>query len=247
MKFDRVLLIGFILMLPSNLAIAQIQSEQIQSDMGAGDRRSDHVGTMPVMLDIPSQPLETALKAFSGATQVALFYESSVISGRRSFALHGEFPADTGLRQMLQGTGLSITSFERGTITILPTMASDEASEVKRAKAGMVEFSHYLASVQKSLDLAFCHAPAVATDPDEMLVRLWVAPSGEVRQADLLSGTGSDDRDRIYLATLGALAIDARPPAAMPQPINLMLRPKQSVRSASCSALGTAARSRAHE
>ncbi|WP_398476384.1 hypothetical protein [Tardiphaga sp.] len=124
---------------------------------------------MPVLLDIPAQSLEHALKAFTDATHVVLFYEGSVIMGRLTFPLRGEFPADLALRQMLQGMGLSSTPFERGTMTML-----------SRAKAGVTDFSQYLAQVQRSLDLAFCHAPVAANDPDEMLARVWLAPSGEV-------------------------------------------------------------------
>lgn len=241
MKFGRVLLIGFVLM-PCSLAIAQPATTPSRDH-----RPPKAAGAVPVDLDIPSQSLDAALKAFSDATHVALFYESSVISGRRSFALRGAFPADVALRMMLQGTGLSSVSFERGSITILPPAQYDEASEIRRAKAGVAEFSRYLASVQKSLDLAFCHAPVVASDPDEMLARLWMAPSGEVMRADLLSSTGSDQRDRVYLSMLGALAIDARPPAAMPQPVNLMIMPKKSRDAMACTARGMASRSAAHE
>jgi hypothetical protein len=102
-----------------------------------------------------------------------------------------------------------------------------------------MEFSRYLASVQRSLDHAFCHVPVVANDPDEMLARLWIAPSGEVLRADLLSGAGSDDGDRIYLAMLGSLAIGVRPPAAMPQPVNLMIMPRKSRGSVTCATDGT--------
>lgn len=241
MKFGRALLIGLVLM-PCSLANAQSAIAPPRDS-----RPLKAAGAVPVELDIPSQSLETALKAFSDATHVALFYESSVIFGRRSFALRGAFPADIALRMMLHGTGLSSVSFERGSITILPPAQYDEASGIWRAKAGVTEFSRYLALVQKSLDLAFCHAPVVASDPDEMLARLWMAPSGEVMRADLLSSTGSDHRDRIYLSMLGALAIDARPPAAMPQPVNLMIMPKKSRESATCTTRGVASRSAAHE
>lgn len=237
MKFGRVFLIGFASMLLPQLTLAQSPIES-----GREISPSKNTGAMPVTLDIPSQPLESALKSFSDATHVALFYESSVIAGRRSSALRGEFQAEVALRQILQGTGLSSATFEQGTITILDASRSDEAVELKRAKAGVSAFSHYLASVQRSLDRAFCDVPAVANDPDEMLARLWLAPSGEVLRADLLSSTGSDAGDRTYLAMLGALAIDARPPAAMPQPVNLMIMPRKSRRSTTCATIGTASR-----
>jgi hypothetical protein len=207
----------------------------------------EDAGIKFVMLDIPSQALDVALKAFGVATQVALFYETGVVSGRRSFPVHGEYPVDAALRVMLKGTGLSSTSFDRGTITILAPALSDVASHLKRTKAGLVEFSSYLALVQQSLDQAFCRAPVAATDPDDFVARVWISPAGDVQRAELLPGTGIDARDRVYMSALTRLSIGAPPPAAMPQPINLMLMPKKSQGSSACMMQGTESRSAAHE
>lgn len=202
----------------------------------------------PVAFAIPSQQLETALKAFSAAAQVELFYESDAISGRQSFAVNGTFVPEVAMRTMLQGTGLSSTSFDRGTITILSVAKGREAAELRLAKQGIAEFSSYLALVQKSLDQTFCRATIAASDPDELLARLWISPSGSVQRADLLSSAGSDERDRLYLAMLATVAIGERPPAAMPQPVNLMLMPKRTQSSAACQSIASQrTRSAAHE
>jgi hypothetical protein len=60
-----------------------------------------------------------------------------------------------------------------------------------------------------------------------------------VQRADLLSTTGADARDRIYLAALASVATGERPPAGMPQPVNLSLMPKRTQRSAACRASTT--------
>jgi hypothetical protein len=205
-----------------------------------------NVEATPAMLDIPSQPLEAALKAFAAATRIALFYESSVVAGRRSFAVRGALPAEAALHVMLQGTGLSGRSFDRGTITILAPAKDDQATELRHAKASIAEFSLYLALVQQRLDRAFCLAPIAPGDPDRFLARLWISPSGNVAHADLLSSAGSDHRDYVYKKVLAALTIRAPPPTHMPQPINLMITPRKPT-SVGCLTLGADARSAVYE
>lgn len=240
----RASLIGLVLLLSSHPLAAESRIDRVRVDATQED-----AGVKSVMLDIPSQALDVALKAFGVATQVALFYETGVVSGRRSFPVHGEYPVDAALRVMLKGTGLSSTSFDRGTITILAPALHAVASDVKRAKAGLAEFSLYLALVQQGLDRAFCRAPVAASDPDDFLARVWISPTGDVQRAELLPGTGIEARDRVYIAALTGLLIGAPPPAAMPQPVNLMIMPKQSQGSSACmmQGQGTDSRSAAHE
>jgi hypothetical protein len=241
--FGRVLAICIISALSCGTTNALGQTKAVS----APDGRRDEVGNALTWLDIPSQPLQTALEAFRAAARVDLFYESDVVMGRRSSAVRGQLPADAALRLLLEGTGLSSASFASGTITILAPSRDDEASEIKRVRARVVEFAPYLAAIQKSLDQAFCRAPILAMDPDELLARLWISPSGRVAHADLLWTTGSEQRDRLYVTTLATLTIELPPPAAMPQPVNLMIMPRKSRSSAACVDLGTDLRSAAHE
>ncbi|RZN15366.1 STN domain-containing protein [Bradyrhizobium sp. Leo121] len=229
-RIGLAVLPDLVLVVASAPVMAQSRTEATQV---AGQQQDDHSSQM--MFVIPSQHLGAALRAFSTTAQIELFYESSIISGKRSFPVHGTFAPEAAMRVMLQGTGLSSASFEHGTITILsPATKGHDAAELKLAKLGVAQFSSYLALVQASLDQTLCHVPIVAGDPDELLARLWISPAGGVQHADLLSSTGSDARDRVYLATLARVATGERPPAAMPQPINLMLMPKKTQRSAAC-------------
>jgi hypothetical protein len=233
----RFLLAFIALFLLSSLMTTGSDAEPAPGGMKNGD-------DLPVVIfDIPAQPLEAALKIFGSTTQLTLFYESSIVAGHRSFPVHGEFPVDAALRVMLQGTGLSTASFDRGSITILSSSQTGDAADVKRAKAGLAEFSSYLALVQQRLDQAFCGLAVASGSSDEFLARIWISMSGSVSRAELLRpGTGNTERDRIYEATLGALAIGATPPAAMPQPINMMIVPKKSQESPACAEAATDAR-----
>ena len=238
--FNRLLLIGLALMLICGPTVAQPQTAP-----ALGSRHTPQAAA-PIAFDIPSQSLEAALKTFSAVAGIALFYESSIVQGRRSSAVEGMLPAEAALDLLLRETGLSSQSFDRGTITILQAPAADPAEQLGSAKARVTEFAPYLARVQRSMELAFCAEPNGADDPDDIVARVWIASSGKVARAELLRTTGSALRDRAYVAAIGAVST-AAPPAAMPQPVNMMIDMRASRSAARCSRAGIATRPATHE
>jgi TonB C terminal len=190
-------------------------------------------GAPIVAFDIPAQPLAAALRAFGSAASVQLFYETSLMAGRTSTVVRGTFSPAAGLQILLTGTGLAATSFDPGTVTIIPAPKQSGALDLSPAKARAIPFAPYFTLIQARLRSAICQAPATRTDPSEIRVQLWIAPSGTIAQVKLLSSTGSEVRDHVYLDTLRALAI-AAPPPSMPQPVTLMILPRYSPESAEC-------------
>ncbi|MCK9918222.1 STN domain-containing protein, partial [Microbacteriaceae bacterium K1510] len=151
--------------------------------------------------DIPTQPLASALKAYGGVTRLELFYESTVTAGRRSGSLHGAFTAEAALRRLLAGTGLSVASFEPGTVTILSEPSHQaKASDLAAVKNKAAVFAPYFSLIQNELRSAFCRSPATQVDASELIVRLWIDTSGAVARVELIGSTGSEDRDRVYAA-----------------------------------------------
>jgi hypothetical protein len=238
----RWLLFGLGLLISSDATMAQtpaMQTPAMQTPVmqpPTGQRRMEFSlrPSLRSSFDIPSQPLSTALETFAAMTQIELFYQSELVTGRRSSSVRGELVADAAIAVLLKGTGLSAMSFDHGTITILPAANPANAVELSQIKARAMEFKPYLAAVQYSLNAAVCRMPAIQTDPAELLARLWIAPSGVVSRAELLSSTGTQERDHAYGVALATLAIAASPPAAMPQPITLMILPRQSRELAGC-------------
>jgi hypothetical protein len=187
-----------------------------------------------LQFDIPAQPLASSLKTYSAVTNLELYYESSLMDAHRSPSLHGSFSPDVALRRLLEGTGFSVASFDPGTITILPSRPQAKGQELEAIKSKAAEFTPYFALIQASLRSAFCRTPVIQTDLAELIVRLWIAPSGAVARADILSPTGSDVRDRAYAAAMRTLNIGEPPPQGMPQPVTLMVLPRTSRTAAEC-------------
>lgn len=75
--------------------------------------------------DIPAGPLGAALDRFARVAGVNLTYEAKAVAGRDTRGLSGAFDADTGLRILLQGTGLSAVRAAGGfTLELAPAGAA---------------------------------------------------------------------------------------------------------------------------
>jgi hypothetical protein len=184
--------------------------------------------------DIPAQPLAAALQIFADVTQIDLFYESSSTLGRLSSPVRGAFIPEMALRQLLSGTGFTITSLNRGAITVLPPGQPPDADELAQVKIRSAAFTSYFALVQGALRGAFCRTVGLETENAELLIRLWIASTGAVASSELLTSTGSQSRDQAYVAALQRIVISRPPPAAMPQPVTLMMLPRGQRDAAAC-------------
>ena len=182
--------------------------------------------------DIPAQPLGSALKAYGEITDIELFYESNLTVDRHAAPVHGRMTPPEALRLLLEGTGLSTTSIEPGTVTIFaPSQGARNALNAVKSKTHA--FMPYLASVQEDLRGAFCKVPALRLDNSDVLLRLWIAPSGAVAQAELIAASEAGVRERLYIETVRKLMLTP-PPPAMPQPVTLMILPRRNLEGAEC-------------
>lgn len=87
-------------------------------------------------LNIPAQPLSSALIAFSRQTRVEVFVPSSVAAGKRSSAVSGPLSPQGALQQMLAGTGLSYRFTGAGSVTINGTAPAGAPLAAGAAPAG---------------------------------------------------------------------------------------------------------------
>ena len=195
---------------------------------------------MRKMFDIPAQPLVSALNAYATAAHLELFYDGSLAVGRVSSAVHGILSPSAALQELLRGTDFVARLSDSDTMTIeaAPGPADMQLAEVKSRSVG---YSAYLATIQASLRDAFCHSPTTRTGAEDVLVRLWIAPSGMVSRAELLSSTGAGQRDAAYTAALLSLDVGVPPPPAMPQPVTMMILPRSSPEAAGCAAMEASA------
>lgn len=233
----HALLVGLSLALAVRASVAQ--NDAGHASVGAPQGVID--------FDIPAQPLAAALQTFADVAQIDLFYESSRTLGRLSSRVHGAFAPEAALRQLLKGTGFTIASLNQGAITVLPPGQPPDAVELVQVKSRVAAFTPYFALLQGSLRAAFCRTEELQTEDAELLVRLWISSTGAVASAELLSSTGSEPRDKAYVAALLGIVTGKPPPAAMPQPVTLMMLPRGQREAAACAEHDALDRRAAHE
>jgi iron complex outermembrane recepter protein len=87
----------------------------------------------PLSIDIPAQPLSTALAAFADQTGLPLVYVSTVGAGRVSHEARAGMPPSDALRTLLGGTGLDFVFLNSRTIKIfeIPKVAPANASALE--------------------------------------------------------------------------------------------------------------------
>ncbi|MTD96298.1 energy transducer TonB [Hyphomicrobium sp. xq] len=183
--------------------------------------------TRTISFDIPSQPLAQALEDYVAATGLEVFYDSDLASGRRSTAVAGHLAADVALRVLLEGTDLTAL-YATNAFSVVP------AAPVGPGGEGLVSHPSYLALIQRRIEQAFCRRAVTMPGSYRLAVRFRIGMEGEVLQPELLSTSGSADRDGAIAAVLGGVHIGSGPPSGMPQPIVMLVKPLPPSQTGDC-------------
>jgi hypothetical protein len=182
-----------------------------------------------IVFDIPAQPLAAALYAYSAATAVEVVADGALVSGRRSAALKGAFTPEGALRDLLVGTGLTLRRTAANAFVLVPVATAAPADPLPTPA-----FADYSTLIQTAMKEALCRVAATQPGGYRTAVQLWIAPSGAVVKAALLSSTGNDDRDTMLSAMLRGLTIGAPPPRSLPQPVTLVILPRSPAETGDC-------------
>lgn len=182
---------------------------------------------------IPTQPLADALRRYSDLTGIELYYESKLVEGRQSAPLKGTLSPFKALEALLEGTGLDIRVLEPGTATLLPPKVSQKR-ELSAIKAQTEEFTPYLALVQGSIRALFCSFEGTEQNVEEILLRIWLSPSGGVERATIRLPASTGAHQEAYSEAVRRLVIPEPPPQGMPQPVTLLVLPRISREAAEC-------------
>jgi outer membrane receptor for ferric coprogen and ferric-rhodotorulic acid len=82
-----------------------------------------------VTLNIPAQPLKSALRAFAGATHLQLVYTSDLVAGLGSGGVSGSYAPAAALQQLLAGSGL-VSRFTSPGVVTLEKLSADGAKVI---------------------------------------------------------------------------------------------------------------------
>ncbi|MGJ7530101.1 TonB family protein [Variovorax sp. GB1P17] len=209
------------LMIGARMAAAQnvVASEDVNNDK-------------VLHFDLQVQSLETALALFGNITGHSVLVAGSLISGRRSAVVQGDFAPRQALRRMLDGTGLVARYSAANAFTLIPEPEAEAASAEGRASSGVATpadtraQSAYAHVLQNSITRVLCIAQPDAFGRYRLGIQLWIDPTGRVENARLLEGSGIAERDAAVLSSLRKLEMDTPPPGAMAQPVTILLTPR---------------------
>lgn len=197
---------------------------------------SDGAAVSPIPFDIAAQDLGSALNAYSRLTGLAVMIDSADAK-RQAGAVQGSFGADEALRQLLAGTGLRARHADAQSVVISPTddpvpatavppVTTAGGPDIPGITGRNPDFMAYIARVQQSLRDALCASPQTRPGPYRLALQLRLDARGMVERFRLLDTTGQATRDAAIARVLRRMAVGAPPPAAMAQPVSILLLPE---------------------
>ncbi len=183
--------------------------------------------TGSMQFDIPAQPLQAALDAFSEQTAYSGLYSASSIQGLMSTPVVGRYTADAALRLLLEGSGLAATYTAADAFVLEPQV------KISASKPDNIAYS---ALLQSGVRDAFCSDPIIAALDYRIALRFYVDARGRVMQPLLLDSSGNKSRDHAILQALKKVDL-GRGPADTSLPFYMLILPQQLAAGGDCRAM----------
>lgn len=174
-----------------------------------------------IVFDIPAQSLARALVAYGSATGLDVFYNATFAERQRSTDVIGSYTPVEALQQLLRGTGYVARVTAPDAFTIEP--GPRQAMQAGHPAVPRRQLDAYFAGLQSSMNGLLCRHGEFASGR-ELLLQLWLAPSGVVARAEAIDYDGRPVGEQTLAGAMRGLAL-AAPPAGMPQPVTLVIFP----------------------
>jgi hypothetical protein len=196
--------------------------------------------TGEVSFNISSQPLANAIQAFSQASGVEVFYESSITAGRMSSSVEGRYSPDAALRILLGSAGFAVRFTRRNAVVLSdPSARKDlppahgltdfdlslEAIRVRPAadRGGEAQLREFGDMVQNEVETVLRKNAKIRSGNYRIRVKLWIDPSRTIRHAELAQSTGDQARDAAITDVLQGFVVSRVPPPNTPQPVRVIV------------------------
>jgi hypothetical protein len=184
-------------------------------------------------LDIPAQPLDSALLAFSTLTGFELVYDSGLIGQATSVAVRGQLTAEDAVVLILQGSGLHARKVAARTITI--SRNSDTKRDSLQPSPERDRHAIYFAAIQDSLNAAFCDGGITRVAGQRMMLRFRVGAAGDITQLELMDLSRGGGPNPKIASALSRIKLK-QPPPDLPQPVMVLISPAAGVEDLPCAA-----------
>jgi hypothetical protein len=189
---------------------------------------------------IPSQALASAIQAFSQASGIEVFYESSIAAGRTSSRIEGRYLPDAALQNLLGGAGFTVRFTRRNAVVLSDPSARNDLPPTRALanfdlsldtirvvaapeRAGDAQLREFGDMVQSDVETVLRKNTKIRSGNYRIRVKLWIDPSRTIRHAELAQSTGDQDRDAAITGVLQGFIVSRVPPPNTPQPIRVIV------------------------
>jgi len=194
-----------------------------------------------IHIELPAQPLAEALQDYSRVSGLLVMADATLLRTRISAPVSGDYSPQDALQRLLVGTGLDARFTSENSAVILPLPPSPQISIPAPSEliaASMIDgggdAASYALVVQARLTEALCASPQTRPGHYRLAVQMRIDGSGSVTASQLLSSTGDTARDAAIAQTVHDLVLDYGPPATLPQPVTILLRPQENGVASGC-------------
>lgn len=172
--------------------------------------------------DLPAQSLPLSLQAFSEQTGISILVTSDRIKDKNASAVRGRYAPDQALDRLLHGTGLRSRRLGESGLTLVPVPEPGEAAGETSSTSSMP--ARYTRSLQQSVLSGLCRRLPEQVGRFRLLVQLWTDQRGRITRVHIPDSEAEARHGDAVRAGFSELTLPT-PPAGMPQPLTLLLRP----------------------
>jgi hypothetical protein len=193
-----------------------------------------------IHFDLPRQSLQTALDQYHALTGQSLLYDGAVAEGQTAGPVQGDLTAADALNSLLAGTDVVARYTSGDAFMLIRQTPADAAqgpeSETESASRSAADDKrHYYALLQARVVAALCGDAATVPGSYRLALNIWIG-AGRVIDRVVLHPTGDKRRDARIHQVLGGLVLQDMPPAAVVQPITLVILPRPPAQTGDCAA-----------
>ncbi len=181
-----------------------------------------------ISFNIPPQPLAKALHSFSAISGIEVLVDARSSAGVQSPGVTGSIAPHDALERLLAGSKLVPENFGPLTVTL------NALSVSRTGAASIASDPHYFADIQRAVQHSLCSDARTAPGQYRLALKLWIGQSGKVLRSQRLDTTGDSTRDAIVDSSIEKLGIGKPPPPDFPQPVALLISPRQTNDSGIC-------------
>lgn len=172
---------------------------------------------------IEAGTLGPALHAYGSITGLAVMLDDRY-TDRPVQPMVGRYTPRDAMQRLLAGTGLQARFIDDEAVVVYAPQGVATPPAMRAHPRAPLSYEGYVARLQTQVTQALCRQPHTRPGRYRLALQMRLDDGGRVAGLRLLDSTGEQARDRAVTTALQSVAMTP-PPAAMPQPVLLLLLP----------------------